>query len=112
MLRRKRRSSRNSPLAQAALRSALVADTTRTLTCRVRDDPTRASRQLRILIEVAKLLPVSDDVDALYAEFQQNQADIVGPPLLRIYGMKELEVRDLDGYVICFGQDVSGAAAA
>jgi hypothetical protein len=53
----------------------------------------------------------TDDVDALYAEFQQNQADIVGPPLLRIYGMKELEVRDLDGYVICFGQDVPGAAS-
>src|SRR5438094_7076472 len=53
----------------------------------------------------------TDDVDALYAEFQQNQADIVGPPLLRIYGMKELEVRDLDGYVICFGQDFPGAAS-
>jgi uncharacterized glyoxalase superfamily protein PhnB len=54
----------------------------------------------------------TDDVDALYAEFRHSQADIVGPPVLRIYGMKELEVRDLDGYVICFGQDVSEAAAA
>jgi len=53
-----------------------------------------------------------DDVDALHAEFQRSGADIVAPPQLRIYGMKELEVRDLDGYVICFGQDVSGAAAA
>jgi len=47
-----------------------------------------------------------DDVDALYAEFQQTGADIIMPPQLRIYGMKELEVRDLDGYVLCFGQDV------
>ncbi len=28
------------------------------------------------------------------------------PPQLRIYGMKELEVRDLDGYVICFGEEI------
>ena len=53
-----------------------------------------------------------DDVDALYAELQQSGADIVGPPVLRIYGMKELEVRDLDGYVICFGQDVPGTGVA
>ena len=52
-----------------------------------------------------------DDVDALYAELQQLQADIVSPPQLRIYGMKELEVRDLDGYVICFGEDVDTRAA-
>jgi uncharacterized glyoxalase superfamily protein PhnB len=52
-----------------------------------------------------------DDVDALYAELQQRGADLVGPPQLRIYGMKELEVRDLDGYVICFGEDVDTRAA-
>jgi len=46
------------------------------------------------------------DVDGLFAEFRQKGADLVGPPQLRIYGMKELEVRDLDGYVICFGEDV------
>ena len=50
-----------------------------------------------------------DDVDALHAEFLRSGADLVAPPQLRIYGMKELEVRDLDGYVICFGQDVPGA---
>ena len=47
-----------------------------------------------------------DDVDALYTAFQSAEADIVAPPQLRIYGMKELEVRDLDGYVLCFGEDV------
>jgi catechol 2,3-dioxygenase-like lactoylglutathione lyase family enzyme len=47
-----------------------------------------------------------DDVDALYAEFRHKQVEIVTPPTLRSYGMKELEVRDLDGYVLCFGQDV------
>ncbi len=52
----------------------------------------------------------TDDVDALYAELRQHQADIVSPPQLRIYGMKELEVRDLDGYLICFGEDVDTRA--
>jgi uncharacterized glyoxalase superfamily protein PhnB len=47
----------------------------------------------------------ADDVEALYAEFQHSGADIVGPPVPRVYGMKELEVRDGDGYVICFGED-------
>jgi len=47
-----------------------------------------------------------DDVDALHAEFHQRQADILVPPQQRSYGMKELEVRDGDGYVLCFGQDV------
>jgi hypothetical protein len=28
------------------------------------------------------------------------------PPTLRVYAMKETEVRDLDGYILCFGQDV------
>jgi hypothetical protein len=53
-----------------------------------------------------------DDVDALYAEFRQQQVDIVMPPTLRIYGMKEIEVRDLDGYVLCFGEDVPDARPA
>jgi catechol 2,3-dioxygenase-like lactoylglutathione lyase family enzyme len=48
----------------------------------------------------------TDDVAALYYEFRKKRADIVAPPQLRSYGMKELEVRDRDGYVICFGEDV------
>lgn len=52
-----------------------------------------------------------DDADALYAELRRDGADLVGPPVLRGYGMKELEVRDLDGYVICFGQDVPNPTA-
>ena len=48
----------------------------------------------------------TDDVDAIYAELQQNHVDIVMPPTLRIYGMKELQIHDLDGYVLCFGEGV------
>jgi uncharacterized glyoxalase superfamily protein PhnB len=50
-----------------------------------------------------------EDVDTLYAEFQRNGVDIVMPPTTRIYGMRELEVRDRDGYVLCFGQDTDTA---
>jgi uncharacterized glyoxalase superfamily protein PhnB len=53
-----------------------------------------------------------DDVDALHGAFQRAGADIVAPPQSRIYGMKELEVRDLDGYVLCFGEDVPSTGAA
>lgn len=53
-----------------------------------------------------------DDIDVLYRAFQSAGADIVAPPQLRIYGMKELEVRDLDGYVLCFGEDVPSTGTA
>jgi uncharacterized glyoxalase superfamily protein PhnB len=53
-----------------------------------------------------------DDIDALYAEFQQSGADIVMPPTLRTYAMKEIEVRDLDGYILCFGQDVPSSSTS
>lgn len=53
----------------------------------------------------------TDDVDALYAEFQRAGGDIVAPPVLRGYGMKELEVRDLDGYVLCFGENIPAPRA-
>jgi catechol 2,3-dioxygenase-like lactoylglutathione lyase family enzyme len=46
-----------------------------------------------------------DDVDSLHAEFQDRGADITMPPTLQSYGMKEIYVRDPDGYTICFGQD-------
>lgn len=35
-------------------------------------------------------------------------AEIIQPPILCNYGMKEIEVRDLDGYVTCFGEDIEG----
>jgi catechol 2,3-dioxygenase-like lactoylglutathione lyase family enzyme len=50
------------------------------------------------------------DVEALHVEFRAKGADIIQPPILRIYGMKEMEVRDLDGFVICFGEDISNSS--
>jgi len=53
-----------------------------------------------------------DDVDALHDEFAQNGADIMMPPTHRVYGTKEIEVRDLDGYVLCFGQEMASRRPA
>jgi uncharacterized glyoxalase superfamily protein PhnB len=44
------------------------------------------------------------DIDRLYAEFRSKGADLSGPPQLKVYGIREIEVFDIDGYVITFGQ--------
>jgi uncharacterized glyoxalase superfamily protein PhnB len=44
------------------------------------------------------------DVDLLANELGSRKADIVEGPVKRIYGMRELLVRDCNGYVIAFGQ--------
>ena len=46
------------------------------------------------------------DADALHAELDARGADIVRSPTDRAYGCREFEVRDRDGHVICFGQDL------
>jgi catechol 2,3-dioxygenase-like lactoylglutathione lyase family enzyme len=49
------------------------------------------------------------DVKALHAELHQNGADIVyGPIVQEAYHMEELAVRDREGYVLGFGQTVTG----
>jgi catechol 2,3-dioxygenase-like lactoylglutathione lyase family enzyme len=44
------------------------------------------------------------DVDKLATELRAKQADIVEGPINRIYRMRELLVRDCNGYVLAFGQ--------
>ena len=47
-----------------------------------------------------------NDADALFTEMKANGAIIEYEPTIRDeYGMKEFAVRDIDGYVIAFGQD-------
>jgi catechol 2,3-dioxygenase-like lactoylglutathione lyase family enzyme len=49
------------------------------------------------------------DVRALHAELVANGATVVyGPVVQPAYGMEEFAVRDVDGYVLGFGQPVSG----
>jgi hypothetical protein len=44
------------------------------------------------------------NVDGLAEELRLKKADIVEGPINRIYDMRELIVRDCNGYVIAFGQ--------
>ena len=44
------------------------------------------------------------DVDKLATELRARKADIVEGPINRIYRMRELLVRDCNGYVLAFGQ--------
>jgi uncharacterized glyoxalase superfamily protein PhnB len=46
--------------------------------------------------------------DALYQEFKAKGATITREPEVAFYEMKEFEVQDCNGYIICFGQDTSG----
>lgn len=46
-------------------------------------------------------------VDALYGEFRDAGADLVhGPEDREAYGMREIGVRDLDGYFLVFAEDI------
>lgn len=46
-----------------------------------------------------------NNADLLFAEFQQNGANIEYEPCIReAYDMKEFAVRDPDGHIIAFGQ--------
>jgi catechol 2,3-dioxygenase-like lactoylglutathione lyase family enzyme len=47
------------------------------------------------------------DVDALHAEFAERQASIVNAPDDRVYGMRDFDVRDLDGNQLTFGMQVA-----
>jgi hypothetical protein len=39
-------------------------------------------------------------------EFEAKLADLITRPQLQSYGMKEFDVRDRDGFVLRFGEDV------
>jgi catechol 2,3-dioxygenase-like lactoylglutathione lyase family enzyme len=47
-----------------------------------------------------------ESADAVHEQLEARHAVVVSPPELKSYGMKELDVRDADGYVIRFGEDV------
>lgn len=48
-----------------------------------------------------------DDVVALHAELAGRGADILQPPTVQPYGMKEFAVRDPAGHVLGFGQETA-----
>jgi uncharacterized glyoxalase superfamily protein PhnB len=46
------------------------------------------------------------DVDSLYADLQARGANVVHPPRVAPYGLREIEVVDLNGYRLTFGEPV------
>ncbi|MDR1423815.1 MAG: VOC family protein [Azoarcus sp.] len=51
-----------------------------------------------------------DDVDALAAKLRPA-CEVVRDLRDAFYGMREIYIRDLNGYVLCFGQDVTKSAS-
>ena len=49
-------------------------------------------------------------IDALAEELRTRGADIVDGPEDRIYGQREVVVRDCNGLILCFGEDTSRRA--
>jgi catechol 2,3-dioxygenase-like lactoylglutathione lyase family enzyme len=47
------------------------------------------------------------DVDKLYAELTSRGASLRQEPVTRFYKMREIEIMDPDGYLLCFAQDVA-----
>jgi len=46
------------------------------------------------------------DIDALYTEFRASGAKLLCEPSDQPHDCREFELEDLNGYVICFGQDL------
>ena len=47
-----------------------------------------------------------DNADALYAEFKSKGVKIAREICDQIYGCRDFEVEDCNGYRLCFGQDL------
>ena len=52
-----------------------------------------------------------DDIAALDAELRGRKASIIEGPVDRDYNCREILVRDCNGYMIAFGQDMAPASA-
>jgi catechol 2,3-dioxygenase-like lactoylglutathione lyase family enzyme len=48
-----------------------------------------------------------DDVEALHEELVQRGADVLQEPVDQGYGLREIRVRDPDGFVLAFGRLLS-----
>ena len=48
----------------------------------------------------------TDDADAQYLSLK-DKVEVVQEPITRFYGIREWVMKDPDGYILCFGQEVS-----
>jgi uncharacterized glyoxalase superfamily protein PhnB len=47
----------------------------------------------------------NSDVDAQYASLK-DKVEVIKEPVTRFYGMREWYMKDPDGYILCFGQEM------
>jgi len=47
----------------------------------------------------------STDVDAHYASIKDN-VEVIQEPITRFYGMREWYFKDINGYILCYGQEL------
>jgi uncharacterized glyoxalase superfamily protein PhnB len=47
----------------------------------------------------------TDDADAHFNHLK-NQVEVIQPPVTRFYGMREWYMKDINGYILCFGQEL------
>ena len=50
----------------------------------------------------------NNDVDEQYASLK-DKVEVVQEPITRFYGMREWYMKDPDGYILCFGQEMGQA---
>lgn len=69
--------------------------------------PEEASNTYRAKLspQFADLYLFVRDVDAIYAELKERGADCLAEPKDYDYGMRDFNVRDLNGYILTFGQE-------
>ncbi len=48
----------------------------------------------------------TSDADAQF-ESLKNKVDVVQAPTTRFYGMREWYMKDINGYILCFGQEIT-----
>lgn len=52
-----------------------------------------------------------DEVDAYYAEITAKGAEITSPLNTYAYGMRDFQIKDIDGNLICFGKSIEDDSA-
>jgi catechol 2,3-dioxygenase-like lactoylglutathione lyase family enzyme len=50
-----------------------------------------------------------DDVEELYRQCKENGVKVAREIGDRLYGNRDFDIEDLNGYRLCFGQDIEGA---
>ena len=76
-----------------------------------RADPGRAPRSERAAGAYDAYIHVTG-IDALAAELSARRADILDGPTDRVYGQRELVIRDVNGLILAFGETVNPSPSA